>query len=62
MTPKQKVLKKWPKAYAQIWPSTFSNGFSYVIVTASGAKELSAGMDTPRAAWADAAKRLKGKP
>ena len=52
MTPKQIVLKKWPDAMCEkrhTW---------YAISAGRTISELRA---SPRAAWADAAKRLEGK-
>lgn len=55
MTPKQKVLKKYPKALAlqseTMWWIRSESGL--------GGKVLSTYFDLVRRAWADAARRLK---
>lgn len=54
MTPKQKVLRKYPLAYCR-WER---HGKQIVLPVAG---TLSALFPTIRAAWADAARRLKEK-
>jgi hypothetical protein len=58
-TPKERVLAKFPKAYIHsvVWP------FPVYWVMASGRHKdsFSVGQPSARAAWADAARRLKGQ-
>lgn len=55
MTPKQRVLKKYPDAYAQ--RSTFGTGVWFIW---RDAHDAWLGSDYgPKLAWADAAKRLR---
>lgn len=55
MTPKQKVLAKWPKAYAYMWTDCWT-----IYLDKNNVKQgMWTGLGpTPRAAWADAAKRM----
>lgn len=62
MTPKQRVLAKWPEAY-----STYvigMQGFFYSIESRQTKRHLSRRLgkgNSVQSAWADAAKRLEGK-
>lgn len=56
MTPKQKVLKRWPDAGAfkvenKLWEIFKFRGATLYVVIGTG--------PTPRAAWADAERRMK---
>jgi len=53
LTPKQRVLKKYPASFsAPILSRTF------VIINGARGTDISVYKDTPREAWADAARRL----
>ena len=57
MTPKQRVLKKWPLAVCE-----FVGPEYYFVSAYRGAPDsISFGHHTPAAAWADAARRLERK-
>ena len=56
LVPKQKVLKKWPEAEHVLYGRRY---FIYAGVNWD-ARKLGSGK-TPEIAWADAARRLKGK-
>ena len=54
MTPKQRVLKKWPKAYLWRWQEIEFYG-----VESNNLDQRTLGQGTsPRAAWIDAARNL----
>lgn len=58
MTPKQRVLKKYPKAYAYAWA-----GPGWVIYVPrermGGSQCLNLSASTPQKAWQEAAERVK---
>jgi hypothetical protein len=55
MTPKQRVLKKWPQAYLWRWQKVRFYG---VEIDTPQPETLGQGT-TPQAAWADAATRIR---
>lgn len=55
MTPKQQVLQRYPKAYCE----AIAGGPVYVIWLPGARSDVAAGGGlSPRAAWADAAKKV----
>ena len=57
MTPKQRVLKKWPKGW--VWYAAEHGAFFVFKGCAASIKSSIGNGYLPRAAWADAARRLK---
>ena len=57
MTPKQRVLKKWPNAWC--WKSDAHDRLYYIEVPGRKPTEFVCGGTSPRDAWADAARRIR---
>lgn len=60
-TPKQRVLKKHPKAYARFWKHSRAWNVSVKIEKPMPQHVIIGRGETEDEAWADAARRLRGK-
>lgn len=58
LTAKERVLKKWPEAHCR---QSLGKTVFYVWSTGLDIPHLLGEATTPRAAWADAAKRMEAK-